>query len=382
METGGLHLQDLQSQFEEEIKKIRTEEDLLRLKAAYLGKKGHISLFLKGLGDLPVESRPIYGAQANELKERIEEECRAALEKILLAKKERRLREETIDITLPGRAVEKGGLHPLTQLLEEAEAIFREIGFSVFEGPEIETDYYNFEALNIPKDHPARDMQDTFYLGDPCGPEGGYPRLSDSGRASDVPQAPAPRTGKARSSALLLRTHTSPVQIHVMKKMKPPIRMIAPGVVYRRDSDISHTPMFHQVEGLVVGEGIRFSDLKGVVSYFLHRLFDASIPLRFRPSYFPFTEPSAEVDIGCVICRGKKKLENGEACRLCKASGWLEVIGCGMVHPAVFENVGYDTRKVTGFAFGMGIERLTMLKHGIPDIRLFFENDLRFLRQF
>lgn len=356
------NLQELGKQFEEEIKRVRTEEDLVRLKAAYLGKKGHISLFLRGLGDLPVESRPLYGAQANELKERIEKECRALLQQLAREKKERRLQEEGVDITLPGRFVEPGGLHPITQMLEEVENIFREIGFSVFEGPEIETDYYNFEALNIPKDHPARDMQDTFYVnvGAPLG---------------------APRD-RAQQAAPLLRTHTSPVQIHVMKKRKPPIRMIAPGVVYRRDSDISHTPMFHQVEGLQVGEGIRFSDLKGVVTHLIHRLFGESLPLRFRPSYFPFTEPSAEVDMGCVICRGGKKTAGGETCRLCKGSGWLEVIGCGMVHPAVFENVGYDSKKWTGYAFGMGIERLTMLKHGIPDIRLFFENDLRFLRQF
>lgn len=350
-------LTELSRQFEEEIRGIRSEGDLLRLKAAYLGKAGHLSLFLKGLRGLPLEARPLYGARANELKERIERECREFLARLARLKREREIQEGSVDVTLPGRLGGEGRLHPVTQVLYEVEEIFREIGFSVFEGPEIETDYYNFEALNIPKDHPARDMQDTFYLGGPASPRG---------------------------QPLLLRTHTSPVQIHVMEKMRPPIRMIAPGVVYRRDSDISHTPMFHQVEGLVVGEGIRFSDLKGVVSWFLHRLFGEGLGLRFRPSYFPFTEPSAEIDIECVLCHGKGRIRgrSEKGCRLCQGGGWLEVIGCGLVHPAVFEKVGYERERYSGFAFGMGIERLALLKFGIPDIRLFFENDLRFLRQF
>ncbi len=370
MEKAELDLKGLGAKFEEEAKGVHSEEDLLRLKSAYLGKKGHLSLFLRSLGDLPVESRPLYGAQANELKQRIEEECHQLLDSFSLQKRERKLQEEAVDITLPGRSVASGRLHPLTQILEEVEDIFRDIGFSVFEGPEIETDYYNFEALNIHRDHPARDMQDTFYVG------------------RDTALSPHPSSDSrgftAHShSAYLLRTHTSPVQIHVMEKTKPPIRMIAPGVVYRRDSDISHTPMFHQVEGLVVDEGVKFSDLKGVVSYFFHRLFGASLKLRFRPSYFPFTEPSAEVDIQCVICGAMHRTVHGKKnCRLCKSTGWLEVMGCGMVNPAVFRSVRYDTKKYSGFAFGMGIERLTMLKYGIPDIRLFFENDLRFLKQF
>lgn len=355
MEKADLDLKDLGSRFDEEIRGVASEEDLLHLKSAYLGKKGHLSLFLRGLGDLPAEARPLYGSQANELKKRIEEECRDLLTKFSEKKREKKLQEESLDISLPGRMTGRGHLHPLTQVLEEVEDIFREIGFSVFEGPEVETDYYNFEALNIPPEHPARDMQDTFY----------------------VTPAASPQKKNSYTGPFLLRTHTSPVQIHVMKKTKPPIRMIAPGAVYRRDSDISHTPMFHQVEGLVVDEGVTFPDLKGVVSYFFQRLFGPSLKLRFRPSYFPFTEPSAEVDIQCVICRGEK-----EVCRLCKSTGWLEVMGCGMVHPAVFESVGYDSTKYRGFAFGMGIERLTMLKLGVPDIRLFFENDLRFLRQF
>ncbi len=342
-------LTEIGEQFDREVHVIRTEDELARLKAAYLGKGGRVTECMKGLGQLPPEERPSFGAQVNLLKQKIESELREVQDKIANEKRETKLRAESVDVTLPGRAVPAGGRHPISQVLEEVEDIFREIGFTVHEGPEIETDFYNFEALNIPQNHPARDMQDTFYV---------------SGMPSH-----------------LLRTHTSPVQIHTMKRMKPPIRMIAPGAVYRRDSDISHTPMFHQVEGLAVGEGIQFAHLKGTVSYFLQRLFGDDLNVRFRPSYFPFTEPSAEVDIQCVLCRGKGKIETNP-CRLCKTSGWLEVMGCGMVHPAVFEKVGYDTKKVTGFAFGMGIERLAMLKFGIPDIRLYFENDLRFLRQF
>jgi len=367
--AASLSLPDIEAQFDRDIHVIRTEDDLARLKAAYLGKGGRVTECMRGLGQLPPDQRPAFGSQVNQLKQKIEASFRDVQEKIARDKREEKLRAESVDVTLPGRAVEAGGLHPITLVMEEVENIFREIGFSIHEGPEIETDFFNFEALNIPKNHPARDMQDTFYL------EGAAAPLQTTRRD-------ASRTGRAGSSPLLLRTHTSPVQIHVMKKMKPPIRMIAPGAVYRRDSDISHTPMFHQVEGLVVAEGVQFAHLKGVVSYVLQRLFGDELHVRFRPSYFPFTEPSAEVDIQCVICRGKKTLADGNPCRLCKSSGWLEVMGCGMVHPAVFEKVGYDAKKYSGFAFGMGIERLSMLKFGIPDIRLFFENDLRFLRQF
>jgi phenylalanyl-tRNA synthetase alpha chain len=266
--------------------------------------------------------------------------------------------------------------------MTQIEEIFQRMGFEVHEGPEVETEYYNFEALNIPKDHPARDMQDTFYLGDPYGGEGGYSPHYNKGAASDIPHTPTPRAGQAGRSALLLRTHTSPVQIHVMKKMKPPVQMIAPGPVYRRDSDVSHTPVFHQVEGLLVDKVVTFAHLKGVLEVFLHEFFGPDTVIRFRPSYFPFTEPSAEVDISCVICPEHRKNGAGIGCRVCQQTGWLEVMGCGMVHPAVFKSVGYDPDKWTGFAFGMGIERLTMLKHRINDIRLFYENDLRFLRQF
>jgi len=258
-------MQDLVQKFEDEIGNIHSEDELVRLKAAYLGKSGSVTERLKNLSTLPPAERPVLGAQINQLKTRIETACRERQVALAHEKMEQKLKSEAIDVTLPGRAVPKGGLHPVLRVLDEVEDIFREIGFSVHEGPDIETEFFNFEALNIPKDHPARDMQDTFYL----------------------------------QSTQLLRTHTSPVQIHVMKQMKPPIRMIAPGAVYRRDSDISHTPMFHQVEGLVVEEGARFSDLKGAVSYFLHRLFGESLRVRFRPSYFPFTEPSAEVDMQC-----------------------------------------------------------------------------------
>lgn len=345
MQAEGLKLKDLALKFDEEICRVNSEDDLVRLKAAYLGKQGHLTSVLKTLGALPPEQRPVVGAEVNQLKERIERAVKDLTVSLADRKRTERLSAEAVDVTLPGRTVQRGGLHPLTDLLQRTEDIFREIGFSVYEGPEVETEFFNFEALNIPQNHPARDMQDTFYL---------------------------------EGQKFLLRTHTSPVQIHVMKRNKPPIRMIAPGVVYRRDSDATHSPMFHQVEGLVVDEKVTFSDLKGTVAYFLHRLFGEGLKVRFRPSYFPFTEPSAEVDLQCFVCGGKK----GQICKVCKGTGWLEMGGSGMVHPAVFEHVGYDPKKVRGFAFGMGIERLAMLKFGIPDIRLFFENDLRFLRQF
>lgn len=343
-------MQDLARKFEEEVGGVASEDDLVRLKAAYLGKQGHLTAVLKTLGSLSPDQRPVVGAQVNELKERIERTVRDLTVSLSERRKSEKLRAESVDVTLPGRSAEKGGAHPLTRLLDEVEDIFRNIGFSVHEGPEVETEFFNFEALNIPQNHPARDMQDTFYL-----------------------------EGRTQGSPLLLRTHTSPVQIHVMKGHKPPIRMIAPGVVYRRDSDVTHSPMFHQVEGLVVDEKVTMADLKGTVAYFLRRLFGEDLKVRFRPSYFPFTEPSAEVDLECFACQGKK---TGEVCRICKGTGWIEMGGSGMVHPAVFEHVGYDPKKVKGFAFGMGIERLAMLKYGITDIRLFFENDLRFLRQF
>jgi phenylalanyl-tRNA synthetase alpha chain len=313
-------------------------EELEQLSIKYLGRKGELTKFLRNISSLPVEERPDAGKNANILKARLEGAFKKALSDLeaLTAAK-----DTGIDITLPGRPVEMGTVHPVTQVTEEISDIFLRLGFDIAESPEVETDYYNFEALNIPKYHPARDMQDTFYVSD----------------------------------NIVLRTHTSPSQPRTMEKQEPPVRIISPGRVFRCDSDITHTPMFHQVEGLVVDKNISFGDLKGILTTFIHQFFDKDTSLRFRPSFFPFTEPSAEVDIRCVMCRGK-------GCRICSKTGWLEILGSGMVHPAVFEMVGYDTDKYTGFAFGVGLERLAMLKYGIDDIRKFFENDIRFLRQF
>ena len=322
-----------------EIRGAQTPAALEGLRVQYLGRKGALTQILRSLGQLDPELRRAVGQEANRTKEALE----AALEAALVVLKEAARRAETtaVDVTLPGRRSPLGRSHPLQRVMEEVCEIFRHLGFEAVSGPEVELDWYNFEALNLPPDHPARDMQDTFYFTD----------------------------------QVLLRTHTSPMQIRTMEQRRPPVRIIAPGKVYRRDSDITHSPMFHQVEGLLVDRGVTFADLKGVLTAFVHQMFGPEVSLRFRPSYFPFTEPSAEVDIACVICRG-------EGCRVCKVTGWLEVLGSGMVHPAVFEAVGYDPEEFTGFAFGLGIERLAMLKYGIDDIRLFFENDLRFLRQF
>jgi phenylalanyl-tRNA synthetase alpha chain len=322
-----------------EIQEANNPEDLELLRVKYLGRKGALTIILRGLGKLDPEERRRVGKEANRAKVALEE----VLEQAMHALKEaaRRAASSAVDVTLPGRRALKGHIHPLNQIMAEVCDIFLHLGFEVVEGPEVELDWYNFEALNLPPDHPARDMQDTFYFND----------------------------------KVLLRTHTSPMQIRTMEKRQPPVRIIAPGKVYRRDSDITHSPMFHQVEGLLVDKGVTFADLKGVLTAFVHQMFGPEVGVRFRPSYFPFTEPSAEVDIECVICRG-------EGCRVCKATGWLEVLGSGMVHPAVFEAVGYDPETYTGFAFGLGIERIAMLKYGIDDIRLFFDNDLRFLRQF
>lgn len=334
-------LEELQNKAEAEIKAAKTETDLAAVRVRYLGRKGLLTQFLRNLGQLNIEEKQIFGKRANEIKTILSSRFDEAQTVIAALKKESVLRAEALDVTLPGRRSGYGRAHPVTQVLEEICAIFSEIGFSIAEGPEIESDYYNFEALNIPKDHPARDMQDTFYV----------------------------------EEAIVLRTHTSPVQIRTMEKQSPPVKIISPGRVYRPDSDVSHTPMFHQVEGLLVDRGITFGDLKGLLNAFLKQIFGEETVLRFRPSYFPFTEPSAEVDIRCVICRGK-------GCRVCGQSGWLEILGSGMVDPAVFENVGYDPEEYSGFAFGLGVERIAMLKYGITDIRLFFENERRFLQQF
>lgn len=315
--------------------------DLVRVD--YLGKKGKITALLKGLGKLSADQRPAAGAAINAAKQSLQEqiaEHKSALQSAALAA---RLAGEKIDVTLPGRGQSSAGLHPVTRTIERIESIFRNIGFDVAEGPEIEDDYHNFSALNMPEHHPARAMQDTFYI----------------------------------DSNTVLRTHTSPVQVRVMEASEPPICIICPGRVYRSDSpDLTHTPMFHQVEGLLIDEGISFAHLKGTIESFLQVYFEnEELVVRFRPSYFPFTEPSAEVDIGCVMC-------SGTGCRVCSHTGWLEVLGCGMVHPKVLEYSNIDSERYSGFAFGMGADRLAMLRYGIDDARLLFDNDLKFLRQF
>jgi phenylalanyl-tRNA synthetase alpha chain len=315
--------------------------ELDTVRVDYLGKKGRLTEHLKALGNLPAEERPQAGQAINRAKEQLQAALEARREALEAAQLRQALETEKVDVTLPGRGQAIGGLHPITRTMERIESLFVSLGFLVAEGPEIEDDFHNFEALNIPAHHPARAMHDTFYF--------------DAHR--------------------LLRTHTSPVQIREMRKQQPPLRLIAPGRVYRCDSDVTHTPMFHQVEGLLVAEDVSFADLKGVLDEFLRNFFERDLAVRFRPSYFPFTEPSAEVDIQCVIC-------GGEGCRVCKHTGWLEVLGCGMVHPAVFAHVGVDSERYTGYAFGMGVERLAMLRYGVNDLRLFFENDLRFLQQF
>ena len=315
---------------------------LEQVKVDFLGKKGELTQQLKGLGELPPDQKPIQGASINQAKQAIQAKIDASREAFEQARIADQLVSESIDVTLAGRNAAMGGIHPVNRTLERIVEYFSQIGFGVEEGPEVEDEYHNFEALNIPGHHPARAMHDTFYFGD----------------------------------GQLLRTHTSPVQIRTLEKRQPPVRIIAPGRVYRCDSDLTHTPMFHQVEGLLVDRSTSFADLKGVLDEFLKHFFENdNLTVRFRPSYFPFTEPSAEVDIKCVMCRGK-------GCRVCGHTGWLEILGAGMVHPKVLESVGIDSEEFTGYAFGMGIERMTMLRYGVNDLRLFFENDLRFLKQF
>ena len=319
----------------------KTQEAILAVRTKYLGRKGLLTGLLRNIAQVPADEKPLFGKRCNEVKELLEVKIEEALKFQAQGKKEAILSKEKIDVTLPGRSIPPGRIHPVIQIRREICEIFASFGFSVVEGPEVELDYYNFESLNIPKDHPARDMQDTFYIED----------------------------------NMVLRTHTSPVQVRIMEKVQPPVRILSPGRVYRPDSDVSHTPMFHQIEGLLVDRGISFADLKGILTAFLKKVFGSETVLRFRPSFFPFTEPSAEVDIRCVIC-------NGSGCRVCGQSGWLEILGSGMVDPAVFKNVGYDPEIYSGFAFGLGLERIAMLKYGISDIRLLFENDIRFLKQF
>lgn len=332
-------LKKIQAEAKDEISAIQDLNSLENVRIKYLGRNGLLSQVMKKIVSLPVEEKPAAGKLSNE--------CKGLMEGMWqekFAQLKQKLAEEAgdkVDLSLPAHPFFMGHKHPLTRVLEEAYGIFARLGFGIAEGPEIENDYYNFEALNIPKEHPARDMHDTFYI----------------------------------SEDVLLRTHTSPVQIRTMKKNRPPIRIIAPGKVYRRDADVTHTPMFHQIEGLLVDTSSSFSELKGILTAFIHQIFDPQTKVRFRPSFFPFTEPSAEVDISCVMCRGK-------GCRVCSNTGWLEILGAGMVDPEVFKAVGYDPEVFMGFAFGMGVERIAMLKYGINDIRLFYENDLRFLSQF
>src|SRR5262245_9582711 len=326
----------------EEIERAATRRDLEEVRVKYLGKRGTLTQLLRALPGLPAVERPLVGREATDAKAGIESELAARQTVLEGLERQARLAADRPDLTLPGRRVEPGGLHPLTLVHDEIVDVFTGMGFAVAEGPEVELDYYNFEALNIPKDHPARDMQDTFYVG----------------------------------GEVLLRTHTSPVQIRTMERQKPPVRIICPGRVYRRDPfDMTHSPVFHQVEGLAVDRGISMGDLKGTLELFARELFGPDSRIRFRPSFFPFTEPSAEVDVLCFLCKGG-------GCRVCKGSGWLEILGSGMVHPRILARMGYDTEEVTGWAFGMGIERIAMLRYGIDDLRLFFENDLRFLSQF
>ncbi|HUT71804.1 MAG TPA: phenylalanine--tRNA ligase subunit alpha [Desulfatiglandales bacterium] len=328
----------LRDQALNELKGITDSSGIENLQRRYLGRKGSVTLLLKRLPELPKEERPAIGKLVNQVKEELQKGLNAATNALAT-------RAETevsaFDVTLPGRRIPRGHLHPITQTTEEICRIFVRLGFRVVEGPEVELDYYNFEALNMPKDHPSRDMQDTFYI----------------------------------SNNVVLRTHTSPMEIRVMEAQSPPVNIISPGKVYRPDSDISHTPMFHQVEGLLVDKGVTFGDLKGTLTAFVHQMFGRDTRLRFRPSFFPFTEPSAEVDIQCVVCRGK-------GCRTCSHTGWLEILGSGMNDPELYRFVGYDPEVYSGFAFGLGVERIAMLKSGLDDIRLFFENDIRFLQQF
>ncbi|SDO96346.1 phenylalanine--tRNA ligase subunit alpha [Desulforhopalus singaporensis] len=333
-------LQSLATEAKDFLQNLKDKAEAEEFRIRFLGRKGHFTSIMRSLGNVAAEDRPRLGQMANQVKAEVEklfEQKKIEIEQSF--GKDKKL--STPDLTLPGRCPAGGRLHPVTQVMQETCAIFESLGFSVAEGPDVEQDYYNFEALNIPAHHPARDMHDTFYVSD----------------------------------SILLRTHTSPMQARIMEAQDPPLRVIAPGKVYRCDSDITHTPMFHQVEGFLVDKDISFADLKGVLTVFTRKMFDRDLALRFRPSFFPFTEPSAEVDIACVMC-------NGAGCRVCKKTGWLEILGSGMIDPEVFKMVGYDPEVYSGFAFGLGIERIAMLKYGIDDIRLFYENDQRFLSQF
>jgi len=337
-------LEALGAEFAQTAGASATEQDIRALQARFLGKKGSVSLLMKQMGALPPEARRELGAVFNRVKQSIEDEVTRRLDQLGSAAAAADL-GRSIDVTLPGRAPPAGRLHLLTQIRQHAVEVFAELGFEVAEGPQVDTDFHCFEALAIPKDHPARDMQDTFYVGD--------------------------------SEDVVLRPHTSPVQVRTMLAQPPPVRIVAPGVVYRRDDDATHSPVFMQIEGLLVDEGVRFSDLKGVLLHFVRRTFGPRLDIRFRPSYFPFVEPGAEVDMQCAFCGGA-----GSSCRVCKGTGWVEIGGSGMVDPEVFRHVGYDAERYTGFAFGMGLDRIAMLRHGVGDIKHLYEGDLRFLTQF
>lgn len=331
-------LQRLKAEAEKALQAVKEKGQLEEFRVQFLGRKGLLSSTMKQLGQVAKEDRPRLGQLANTIKKGVEELFQDKKE---VLENGGSIVAENVDLSLPGRSLPFGKLHPITQVMEEMCGVFEGMGFAVAEGPDVETDHYNFEAVNIPKHHPARDMHDTFYVSD----------------------------------SILLRTHTSPMQARIMENQEPPLRYISPGKVYRCDSDITHTPMFHQVEGFLVDRNVSFADLKGVLTSFIHRMFHEDLPIRFRPSFFPFTEPSAELDIACVIC-------GGSGCRVCKRTGWIEILGAGLIDPEVMKMVGYDPDEFSGFAFGLGVERIAMLKYGINDIRLYFENDLRFLKQF
>lgn len=335
-------LEAIRESAKRELAEAKGQQMLENLRVKYLGKKGELTSILKQMGKLSAEERPVIGQVANEVRAFIEQDLEKRASELKAEEIKRKLERETLDVTLPGKRHELGAKHPLTIVLDELKEIFIGMGFDIVEGPEVETDYYNFEALNIPKNHPARDTQDTFYI----------------------------------NENILLRTQTSPVQVRTMEKQKPPIRVISPGRVYRSDAvDATHSPLFHQIEGLVVDKGVTFADLKGTLETFVKQLYGEDSVVRFRPHHFPFTEPSAELDVQCFSC-------HGEGCRLCKGEGWIEILGCGMVHPKVLANCSIDPEEYSGFAFGMGLERLVMRRYNIDDLRLFYENDVRFLKQF
>ena len=335
-------LQQIRQNVTDLLAETKDLEGLDQLRIRFLGKKGELTAVLKGMGALSNEERPKIGALANEVRTFLEKEIDERKAELSKKLQEEKLKREVIDVTMPGRKQELGHMHPLSQVLDEVQKVFIGMGFQIAEGPEVEYDYYNFEALNIPKNHPARDTQDTFYVED----------------------------------NIVLRTQTSPMQVRVMEKQKPPIRIIAPGRVYRSDAvDATHSPIFHQIEGLVVDKGVTMADLKGTLEAFIKELYGQDAKVRFRPHHFPFTEPSAEMDVSCFVC-------GGEGCRVCKGEGWIEILGCGMVHPKVLANCGIDPEVYSGFAFGLGLERIVMRRYGIDDLRLFYENDMRFLNQF